>query len=180
MNSTPAASKARRTAKSLAGPCLICGRQPADAHHLRFAQHRPLGRKVSDEFTVPLCRGHHRELHRCGDEAAWWKKVGIDPTVCARTLWLASTPLRRRGPFVERTTDHQSSRLWGRSDVSRARTHSGHDQRSVLLASASLVLRVADAGPWARALRFSSPRRLGFLLARSRPATRPHRGASGA
>ena len=73
-------------------PCLICGRQPADAHHLRFAQHRALGRKVSDEFTVPLCRGHHRELHRCGDEAEWWKKVGIDPTVCARTLWLASHP----------------------------------------------------------------------------------------
>ncbi len=73
-------------------PCLICGRQPADPHHLRFAQHRALGRKVSDEFTVPLCRGHHRELHRCGDEAEWWKKVGIDPTICARTLWLASHP----------------------------------------------------------------------------------------
>ncbi len=73
-------------------PCLICGRQPADAHHLRFAQNRALGRKVSDEFTVPLCRGHHRELHRCGDEAEWWKKAGIDPTVCARTLWLASHP----------------------------------------------------------------------------------------
>jgi hypothetical protein len=50
--------------------CLICGRRPADAHHPRFAQHRALGRKVSDEFTVPLCRGHHREAHRCGDEAA--------------------------------------------------------------------------------------------------------------
>ncbi len=45
-----------------------------------------------EEFTVPLCRGHHRELHRCGDEAEWWKKAGIDPTVCARTLWLASHP----------------------------------------------------------------------------------------
>jgi hypothetical protein len=55
-------------------PCLICGRQPSDAHHLRFAQHRALGRKVSDEFTVPLCRGQHREVHRCGDESAWWKK----------------------------------------------------------------------------------------------------------
>jgi hypothetical protein len=74
-------------------PCLICGRRPADAHHLRFAQSRTLGRKVSDEFTVPLCRGHHREIHRCGDEAAWWKKVGVDPTVPARTLWLESHPL---------------------------------------------------------------------------------------
>jgi hypothetical protein len=74
-------------------PCLICGRRPADAHHLRFAQSRTLGRKVSDEFTVPLCRGHHREIHRCGNEAAWWTKVGIDPAVPARALWLESHPL---------------------------------------------------------------------------------------
>ena len=74
-------------------PCLICGRRPADAHHLRFAQRRALGRKVSDEFTVPLCRGHHREVHRCGDEAAWWIKGGIDPTIPARALWLESHPL---------------------------------------------------------------------------------------
>ncbi len=60
-------------------PCLICGRKPADAHHLRFAQHRALGRKVSDEFVVPLCRGHHREVHRSGDEASWRSKAGIDP-----------------------------------------------------------------------------------------------------
>ena len=73
--------------------CLICGRRPADAHHLRFAQHRALGRKVSDEFTVPLCRGHHREAHRSGDEAAWWKNAGIDPTITARALWLETHPL---------------------------------------------------------------------------------------
>jgi ERF superfamily len=74
-------------------PCLICGRRPADAHHLRFVQSKALGRKVSDEFTVPLCRGHHRELHRCGDEAAWWRNVHIDPIVAARSLWLDSHPL---------------------------------------------------------------------------------------
>jgi ERF superfamily len=74
-------------------PCLICGRRPADPHHLRFAQHRALGRKVSDEFTVPLCRGHHREVHRSGNEAAWWTNVGFDPTVTARALWLETHPL---------------------------------------------------------------------------------------
>jgi hypothetical protein len=74
-------------------PCLICGRSPSDAHHLRFAQHRALGRKPSDEFTVPLCRGHHREVHRCGDEAAWWIKAGLDPTVNSRSLWLRTHPL---------------------------------------------------------------------------------------
>ena len=73
--------------------CLICGRRPADAHHLRFVQHRALGRKVSDEFTVPLCRGHHREAHRCGNEAAWWENAGIDPTITARALWLEVHPL---------------------------------------------------------------------------------------
>ena len=71
-------------------PCLICGRRPADPHHLRFVQHRALGRKVSDEFTVPLCRGHHREVHRSGNEAAWWTNAGVDPTVTARALWLGT------------------------------------------------------------------------------------------
>ena len=74
-------------------PCLICDRRPADAHHLRFVQSRALGRKVSDEFTVPLCRGHHREVHRCGDEAAWWRNTRVDPIVAARSLWLKSHPL---------------------------------------------------------------------------------------
>jgi hypothetical protein len=74
-------------------PCLICARTPSDPHHLRFAQHRALGRKVSDEFTVPLCRGHHREIHRCGDEGAWWAKSGIDPSAAARALWLKTHPL---------------------------------------------------------------------------------------
>jgi hypothetical protein len=73
--------------------CLICGRRPSDAHHLRYAQNRALGRKVSDEFTVPLCRGHHREVHRSGDEATWWRKAGLDPTVTARVLWLETHPL---------------------------------------------------------------------------------------
>jgi hypothetical protein len=67
--------------------CLICGRQPCDAHHLRFAQTPALGRKVSDEFTVPLCRGHHREVHRYGDEALWWEKAEVDALAAASTLW---------------------------------------------------------------------------------------------
>src|SRR5947209_2057607 len=56
-------------------PCLACGRSPADAHHLKFAQQRGMGLKVSDEFTVPLCRLHHRELHRYGDERIWWQQL---------------------------------------------------------------------------------------------------------
>jgi hypothetical protein len=67
--------------------CLICGRQPSDPHHLRYAQPRALGRKASDEFTVPLCRAHHREVHRVGNEQAWWQSAGIDPLNVARKLW---------------------------------------------------------------------------------------------
>jgi hypothetical protein len=52
-----------------------------------------MARKVSDEFTVPLCRGHHREVHRYGDEAAWWDKTGLDPTIAARALWLETHPM---------------------------------------------------------------------------------------
>ncbi len=73
-------------------PCLVCGRRPCDAHHLRFAQPRGLGLKVSDEFTVPLCRIHHREVHRVGNEAQWWEKIAADPLSVARALWLRTRP----------------------------------------------------------------------------------------
>jgi DNA recombination protein Rad52 len=68
-------------------PCLVCGRQPSDPHHLRFAQPRAIGLKVSDEFTVPLCRGHHRQVHQTGDEKAWWENLQINTLEIARGLW---------------------------------------------------------------------------------------------
>jgi len=71
-------------------PCLVCGRSPADAHHLRFTQPRAMGRKVSDEFTVPLCRTHHRDNHRFGDEQAWWDRQAIDPVATSRKLWVST------------------------------------------------------------------------------------------
>jgi hypothetical protein len=71
-------------------PCLICKRGPCDAHHLKFAEPRALGRKVSDEFTVPLCRPHHQELHLHGNEAAWWANMHITPIPIAKNLWETS------------------------------------------------------------------------------------------
>jgi hypothetical protein len=93
-----------------AQPCLVCGRQPSDPHHIRFAQKRALGRKVSDEFTVPLCRIHHRELHRKGDEAAWWISVKIDPMPIALRLWQHSRGVNpeadpRRATTVQEQTE---------------------------------------------------------------------------
>jgi hypothetical protein len=104
-------------------PCLLCGRRPSDAHHLRFAQPRALGRRVSDEFAVPLCRTHHRILHTRGDEAGWWEEVKLDPVAVARQLWersrLSETPGDQRngtsGPearaplIVDRSADQKAN-----------------------------------------------------------------------
>jgi hypothetical protein len=76
--------------------CLICGRKPSDPHHLSFTQPRALGRKVSDEFAVPLCRGHHRAVHRSRDERTWWRQAAIDPIKVARRLWKQTHALGQR------------------------------------------------------------------------------------
>jgi hypothetical protein len=73
-----------------AQPCLICKKSPSDPHHLKFAQPRALGRKVSDEFTVPLCREHHQALHRQGNEIGWWANLKLVPMEVAKSLWEAS------------------------------------------------------------------------------------------
>jgi hypothetical protein len=96
---TPLCKEVRRRNKAhlafvAAQPCLVCRRSPSDAHHLKFAQPRTLGRKVSDEFTVPLCRDHHRDLHRHGNEQAWWANLSIEPLQVARCLWDAAKEQR--------------------------------------------------------------------------------------
>jgi hypothetical protein len=78
-------------------PCLVCGRQPADPHHLRFAQPRAIGLKVSDEFTVPLCRGHHQRVHQTGNEEAWWEDLQINALEISRGLWEQSMLTKSRG-----------------------------------------------------------------------------------
>jgi hypothetical protein len=88
-------------------------------------QNRALGRKVSDEFTVPLCRGHHREVHRSSDEAVWWGNIGIDPIVAARSLWLKSHPLpadlgaSRRKRAISGTTDNLLPGVAGANDKTK-------------------------------------------------------------
>jgi hypothetical protein len=89
-------------------PCLVCRRSPCDAHHLKFAQPRSLGRKVSDEFTVPLCREHHQELHRHGNERAWWANLQIDALKEAKELW-AGTMVQMDAANDRSTPVRQSS-----------------------------------------------------------------------
>lgn len=86
-------------------PCLICKGIPSDPHHVKFAQPKSLGRKVSDEFTVPLCRVHHRELHRHGNEKAWWANMQISPIPVAQHLW-ATSPIHGLGATM--STDASS------------------------------------------------------------------------
>jgi hypothetical protein len=76
-------------------PCLVCARMPSQAHHLRFAQPRAIGRKVSDEFTVPLCATHHHELHMRGNEKDWWAERQIEPLSVAEDLCKESFPTPR-------------------------------------------------------------------------------------
>jgi hypothetical protein len=87
-------------------PCLACGRTPSDAHHLKFAEQRAMGRKVSDKFTVPVCRLHHRELHRHGDERIWWAALGLDPLVVADQLWSKTISVAPKGADV---SDHRDT-----------------------------------------------------------------------
>jgi hypothetical protein len=77
----------RRFVASL--PCLVCGRAPSHAHHIRFAQPRAFGMKVGDDWVVPLCYMHHRSVHQVGHEQDWWQTKGIDPLAEAERLWQA-------------------------------------------------------------------------------------------
>ena len=100
---TPRGKEVRRRSKAhlrfvAAQPCLVCQCTPFDDHHLKIDQTKALGRKVSDELTVPLCREHHRELHRYGNERAWWTNVQIDALAIARALWQTS-PVRDAPPL---------------------------------------------------------------------------------
>jgi hypothetical protein len=97
-------------------PCLVCGRQPADPHHLRFAQPRALGLKVSDEFTVPLCREHHRQLHLAGNELAWWHNINIKPLPIAKALWEKNHPATPVGSDDNAIADDRTQMPQPKSD----------------------------------------------------------------
>jgi hypothetical protein len=108
-------------------PCIVCDRSPTDAHHLRFAQPRALGMKVSDEFTVPICRFHHRELHRVGDERVWWHNLNIDPLPIASYLWERGGAMRARGiSQLASVTAEQNPLTAAKPDVT---LHAGHDDK---------------------------------------------------
>jgi hypothetical protein len=101
-------------------PCVVCGRKPSDPHHLRFAQPTALGSKVSDEFTVPLCRSHHRELHRASSELKWWERLAIEPLPIAARLWNKTHP-RSQNPTPGRMHQNRGpTRTNGAAELARS------------------------------------------------------------
>jgi len=88
MLAKPTRERDREHLKFVAGhPCLVCGRTPSDPHHIKFAENWTVGRKVSDRFTVPVCRLHPHELHGRGNERLWWQHKGVEPLQVAKALW---------------------------------------------------------------------------------------------
>jgi hypothetical protein len=126
--SEPRRYRDRAHLKFVAGqPCLVCARSPSDPHHLRFMQPRALGRRVSDEFAVPLCRTHHRALHQRGDEVAWWISVDLEPVDVAQRLWHqtriygaaahGNTDMSSSGPAIELPKDSDDGFAGPANDV---------------------------------------------------------------
>jgi hypothetical protein len=72
-----------------------------------------LGLKVSDEFAVPLCRVHHRAVHRAIAEPSWWEAFGIDPVKIAHGLWkhtrVNAGPVANPNPIALSEADNESA-----------------------------------------------------------------------
>jgi hypothetical protein len=75
---------------------------------VRYAQSRGIGLKVSDEFVVPLCAIHHRQLHQTTKEREWWQERKIDPLMIAGILWRES---QRRSPVPEQKSAQSKTDL---------------------------------------------------------------------
>ena len=114
-------------------PCLICGRSPSHAHHVRYAQSRGLSLKVSDEFTVPLCAIHHHHIHTTGKEQEWWHERNIDPLKIASGLWQQS---RKRNPAARDADLPESSE--DRTDgVSKDAQGSDYGSKPIVVAAST-------------------------------------------
>ncbi|WP_439405823.1 DUF968 domain-containing protein [Bradyrhizobium sp. DASA03076] len=83
-------------------PCLICKQTPRDAHHRitsGFHSTQSPGRKLSDEFTVPLCRSHHQAL----------QQAAARPSCLIASSWLrAPAPGSSRSPALRFATARRS------------------------------------------------------------------------
>jgi hypothetical protein len=52
---------------------------------------------------VALCRKHHQELHRHGNEANWWANMQVAPIPIAKELWALGAPNKVAAQLVPNT-----------------------------------------------------------------------------
>ena len=77
----------------------------------------PVAETAAPHRMGAVCRTHHREIHRHGDEAAWWTRAGIEPLPVALTLWRQTHPL---GVTVDRKISEDATRVSPTEDPPRA------------------------------------------------------------
>ena len=65
-------------------PCVCCGKQADDPHHIIGHGQGKMGGKAHDIFTIPLCRKHHNELHQ--NVEIWEQKYGSQLLLLFRFL----------------------------------------------------------------------------------------------
>jgi hypothetical protein len=120
-------------------PCLICGRTPSHAHHVRYAQTRGLSLKVSDEFTVPLCAIHHNQIHTTGKEREWWQERHMDPLKVATALWQQSRDTLSTAADMDVVEEALSTSLQSRQEAE------ANDQAEVEMSPQAAVQSPTDS-----------------------------------
>lgn len=71
----------RHMGRVAALPCVLCGAQPVEVHHIREGQ--GAAQRAQDVLTVPLCPEHHRGasgIHGLGRKGFYtrWKRDELD------------------------------------------------------------------------------------------------------
>jgi hypothetical protein len=70
--------------------CLICGRSPADADHLRFAQPRAMGARSATNSPYPCAESITGTSITSETKSPWWERRAIDPLATSRMLWIST------------------------------------------------------------------------------------------
>jgi len=65
-------------------PCVVCGIEGVQVHHIRAAGLTGAGQRCSDWFTIPLCQEDHADLHR--GIKTWETRNGSQASHVAKTL----------------------------------------------------------------------------------------------
>lgn len=83
-----------------------------EAAHIRYGDLRygkretGIAEKPSDCWVLPLCPNHHRAQHAFGDEAEWWRRIGIDPLRLAALVYLHSGDEEAASLVMQRSKDY--------------------------------------------------------------------------